>query len=206
MKEALVSPDLTVSIVDSLIPEPNKNEVLIKVAVAGSNPKDWKMPSYGNLTLNSGDDISGWVEKVGADVVEFKKGDRVAAMHVMRASGGAFAECAVAPASTTFHLPESISFEEVSSRSTIEIQASLLIRKYIGCNHTTSRSDRRRCSVLESEATISMGGCPNETTIDHLRRIQCHRSLCNQARRSIQHPPFGRGSRQKSRFRQISHR
>lgn len=44
MKEAIVSPnDGTVSaeIKDSPIPEPGPNEVLIKVVISGSNPKDW---------------------------------------------------------------------------------------------------------------------------------------------------------------------
>ena len=120
MKEALVSPDLTVKIIDCPLPEPQKNQVLIKVAVAGTNPKDWKYPSYFNTTINSGDDIAGWVEEVSSGVVEFRKGDRVAAMHVMRTSDGAFAEYAIAPASTTFHLPESVSFEEVSRSSSIQ--------------------------------------------------------------------------------------
>ena len=40
-KEALVYDDITVRIVDSPIPSPKPNEVLIKVAVSGSNPKDW---------------------------------------------------------------------------------------------------------------------------------------------------------------------
>ncbi len=37
------------------------NDVLIKVTVAGSNPKDWKhpMPGYFNNRLNQGDDCVG---------------------------------------------------------------------------------------------------------------------------------------------------
>lgn len=36
-------------------------EVLIKVAVAGTNPKDWKhpLPAYFNNRLNQGDDCVG---------------------------------------------------------------------------------------------------------------------------------------------------
>ena len=47
------------------IPVPSKelkpNDVLIKVSVAGSNPKDWKhpMPDYFNNKLNQGDDCVG---------------------------------------------------------------------------------------------------------------------------------------------------
>lgn len=44
MKEAIVSPKdgtVSVEIKDSPIPEPGPNEILIKVVVSGSNPKDW---------------------------------------------------------------------------------------------------------------------------------------------------------------------
>lgn len=109
-----MSPDLLVKIVDSPIPEPKAGEVLIKVNCAGTNPKDWKSPSRTNTTSNSGDDVAGEIAKIGDAVFEFRPGDRVAAMHVMRTPSGAFAEYAIAPASTTFHLPQNVSYEEVS--------------------------------------------------------------------------------------------
>jgi len=65
--------------VDSPIPRPNANQVLIKVVVSGSNPKDWKVPNGYKKPHNSGDDISGIIEAVGDNVVEFRAGDRVAA-------------------------------------------------------------------------------------------------------------------------------
>ncbi|KAL8987674.1 MAG: hypothetical protein Q9177_003145 [Variospora cf. flavescens] len=80
MKEAIVQPNLNVDIVDSPIPVPKDNEVVIKVVVSGSNPKDWKRPVMHNVTMNSGDDIAGVVHQVGRNVHEFKPGDRVAAM------------------------------------------------------------------------------------------------------------------------------
>jgi NADPH:quinone reductase-like Zn-dependent oxidoreductase len=113
MKEALVSSDLSVKLVNSPIPEPGPEEVLIKVICAGCNPKDWKYPAYSRTTANSGDDVAGEIAKVGEGVFEFRIGDRVAAFHQMRTRGGVFAEYAIAPASTTFHLPEKVSFEEV---------------------------------------------------------------------------------------------
>ncbi len=41
MKEAIVSAGPKVKIVDSDVPKPGPDQVLIKVAVAGANPKDW---------------------------------------------------------------------------------------------------------------------------------------------------------------------
>lgn len=41
MKEAIVKKDLTVEIIDSEIPKPGHDQVLIKVVVSGCNPKDW---------------------------------------------------------------------------------------------------------------------------------------------------------------------
>lgn len=40
---------------------------------SGSNPKDWKVPDLGE-PHNSGDDIAGFIEEVGENVYEFKKG------------------------------------------------------------------------------------------------------------------------------------
>lgn len=80
MKEAIVAKGPKVSIHEVDIPKPNADQVLIKVVCSGSNPKDWKRPDYGE-PHNSGDDIAGIVEAVGENVVEFHKGDRVAAFH-----------------------------------------------------------------------------------------------------------------------------
>ncbi|KAL4876770.1 GroES-like protein [Aspergillus karnatakaensis] len=114
--------------VDIPIPEPKPDQVLIKVVVAGANPKDWKGPEWvaaGHIispilegardTINQGDDIAGIVEKVGANVTEFKPGDRVAAFHEMYTPGGAYAEYAIAWSHTTFHLPSHTSFEEAAT-------------------------------------------------------------------------------------------
>jgi len=112
MKEAIVSPGPEVKIVDSPIPTNiTPDQVVIKVVVSGSNPKDWKYPDYTNKSFNSGDDIAGVIHAVGSNVVEFHPGDRVAAFHQMRAPHGSFAEYAVSWAHTTFHIPEKTRFE-----------------------------------------------------------------------------------------------
>lgn len=116
MKEAIVQADLTIKIHEVSIPKPSSSQVLIKIICAGSNPKDWKQPYLMKTDINSGDDMAGIIESVGSDVLEFKPGDRVAAFHTMQEPGGAFAEFGLAESSTTFHLPKSVSFEEVCTR------------------------------------------------------------------------------------------
>ncbi|KAF2766450.1 GroES-like protein [Teratosphaeria nubilosa] len=114
MKEAIVSKGPTVKIVDSAIPKAEPGQVVIKVVVSGSNPKDWKVPDWSpdSPPMNQGDDIAGIVHEVGEGVEEFKKGDRVAAFHEMMKPGGSYAEYAVAWAHTTFLLPGKARFEE----------------------------------------------------------------------------------------------
>ena len=80
---------------------------------SGCNPKDWKRPEWFQKAHNSGDDISGIAEAVGADVTDFKACDKVAALHEMMAPGGSYAEYGLAWEFATFRLPSKISFEEV---------------------------------------------------------------------------------------------
>ncbi|KAK2603164.1 hypothetical protein N8I77_009642 [Diaporthe amygdali] len=116
MKEAIVDQGPVVKIIESPIPKPNDNQVVIKVAVSGSNPKDWKVPEWmPEKVLNQGDDIAGTVYEVGANVTEFKPGDRVMAFHEMMTPGGSYAEYAVAWAHTTAHIPKGTSFEEAAA-------------------------------------------------------------------------------------------
>jgi len=103
-------------IVDSPVPLlPSEDHLLIQVVVAGTNPKDWKMANFREGESNQGDDIAGVVAKVGANVAEFKIGDRVAAFHEMMSPHGSWAEYAIAWKHTTFHIPAKTSFEEAAA-------------------------------------------------------------------------------------------
>ncbi|KAL0264393.1 hypothetical protein SLS55_000342 [Diplodia seriata] len=115
MKEVLVTDAENVEIVDSPIPTPGPDQVVIKVVVSGSNPKDWKVPIWTGQGGNTGDDIAGIVHSIGAGVYEFKPGDRVTAFHEMQTPHGSFAEYAVAWQHTTSHIPENLSFEEAAT-------------------------------------------------------------------------------------------
>src|ERR1700712_2530304 len=132
-KQVIVQSSIeAVEVIETPIPTPGDKEVVIKVVVSGTNPKDWKYPLwYGlfvvglehvaeisetyimyrkNLPHNSGDDIAGIVYSAGRHVYEFKPGDRVAALHAAATENGSFAEYAVAPDWTTFHVPHNVSF------------------------------------------------------------------------------------------------
>lgn len=113
MKEAIVHPDGHVVLHDASIPIPGPGEILVKVVATGINPKDYFFPILLNKPHNTADDIAGYVEAVGDQVVGFRKGDRVVGMHKMPGPHGGFAEFAILPDYTTFAIPENISFEQV---------------------------------------------------------------------------------------------
>lgn len=75
------------------------------------------MPTFFKRDWNEGDDIAGIVEAVGSNVRHFRKGDRVGGFHEVNQPGGSYAEYAVAKEHVTFHLPESVSFEEAATFS-----------------------------------------------------------------------------------------
>lgn len=82
MKEAITLPGPLVRIVDSPIPEPNDDQIFIRVFILGLNPKHWTaidldilppdLPSKIRPEMYQGDDIAGVVERLGKNVVEFK--------------------------------------------------------------------------------------------------------------------------------------
>jgi NADPH:quinone reductase len=115
MKEAIFHVGPRVTIHDVPILELGADDVLIKVIVSGTNLKDYKMAQWGQGDKNSGDDIAGFIHRVGSNVTEFHPGDRVAAMHKLREPHGSYAEYALAPAHTTFHIPKALSFEDAAT-------------------------------------------------------------------------------------------
>ncbi|KAI5821399.1 chaperonin 10-like protein [Pyronema omphalodes] len=133
MKEVIVRANpLRAEIVESPMPTPAADEVVIKVVATDSNPKDWKYAVLFGTECNAGDDIAGYIEAVGENVYEFKKGDRVAAFHVMGAPYGSYGEYSVAPAHTTWHIPETTSFEEASTFPLAAMTAALGLYQELG--------------------------------------------------------------------------
>lgn len=107
---------IKVSVNEVFIPEPNENEVIIKVMAAAVNPldilqltgsvrliQDYRMP----LTL--GNECSGIVEKTGNNVKDFRAGDRVyTRLPINRI--GAFAEYAAVDHETLAKMPSGYDF------------------------------------------------------------------------------------------------
>lgn len=98
------------------IPAPGPREVLVKLAFAGINfmdvhTRNGKYATSRNYTtelpLTLGVEGAGWVEAVGSEAEEWKKGDRVAYC----LARGSYAEYAIVPAWRLVTVPESISLD-----------------------------------------------------------------------------------------------
>src|SRR4030095_1165658 len=92
-------------------PQPGPNDVLIRVRATSVNRLDVFMRQGSHATSITppqilGRDIAGEVVQVGSAVQGFQPGDRVVA-----SGSGSYAEYALAPATRTFHLPESCAFD-----------------------------------------------------------------------------------------------
>jgi len=102
-------------IIDTEIPKPKENQVLIKVAATSINRPDLvqregKYPPPPGESEILGLEVAGIIEEVGSNVKGWKKGDRVAAL----VGGGGYAEYAVAYADHLIPIPESMTFEEAA--------------------------------------------------------------------------------------------
>lgn len=102
-------------------PEPEPNEVLVRVHASGTNPVDAKLRSGDIPALEApvvlGADASGVVEEIGAGVTDFAVGDEVYYTPELFGprSNGTYAEYATAPVSLVASKPESLSHEEAAA-------------------------------------------------------------------------------------------
>ena len=160
MKEARVFKGPRVELHDVSIPSPRPDEVLIKVIVSGSNPKDWKIPEWmpSHDGSNSGDDIAGTIVAVGSNVVEFKPGDRVAAFHVMRTPSGSYAENAISPAHSTFHIPNTTTFEEAATIPLAAMTAAIGLFVRLGLPEPWQSTQERKQRTDAEGGLVVYGG------------------------------------------------
>lgn len=96
-------------------PEPDDDELLMRIRAAGVNPLDWLvcrgiLPELRDepLPWTPGWDLSGVVETVGTDVTEFEPGDAVFGMVRLPGAGGTFAEYATVTVEEVVAKPSSI--------------------------------------------------------------------------------------------------
>lgn len=110
---------------DVPVPEPQEGEVLIRVAYAGVNPADSKTRAghvarrgYRDYALPfvTGRDASGVIERTGANVAEFKEGDRVITWSSSDGkTWGSYAEFVRVPAKNVSPMPRSLDFAQAAT-------------------------------------------------------------------------------------------
>jgi NADPH:quinone reductase-like Zn-dependent oxidoreductase len=106
-----------VKLIDTAVPTPGENEVLVKVHTAGINPIDWKIRAGAGarlgltLPIMLGGEIVGRIEKVGSAVSTFKAGDIIYGM----VKTGAFAEYAVAKESDIVLKPKDLTDQQAAA-------------------------------------------------------------------------------------------
>ncbi|KAF6784305.1 alcohol dehydrogenase [Colletotrichum plurivorum] len=125
---------------------------------------------------NFGDDIAGYVESVGPGVFEFQPGDRVAAFHQMYTPHGAFAEYAIAPANTTFRLPQRISFEQGATVPLCTMTAALGLYQYLGLPYPWITDEY--LSERPPLVVYGAGAAVGSFAVQLARKSQLHPIIC----------------------------
>jgi len=117
------------SIQDVPLPQPKEDEILIQTFAAGVNSFDGTLLSgkyekvFGTkLPWIPGYDVAGTVEKVGASVKKFKKGDPVYAC-ISIPNGGGYAEFALAKEDQVALKPATLSFAEAAGVPSVALTA-----------------------------------------------------------------------------------
>jgi NADPH:quinone reductase-like Zn-dependent oxidoreductase len=94
------------------VPEPQAGQIRIHVRAASVNPVDWKLAARAAVGSSSipGRDVAGVVDAVGPDAGGWRAGQSVIAI----ATGGAYAEYAIAPIRAVALKPVHMSFDEAA--------------------------------------------------------------------------------------------
>jgi NADPH:quinone reductase-like Zn-dependent oxidoreductase len=113
---------------------PEEGELVVRVAAAGVGPwdaliREGKSVVQPSLPLILGSDLAGFVDSVGAGVVQFKPGDEVFGVTNKQFCGG-YAEYAVASAQMVAARPRSLSFVEAASVPVVAVTAYEMLFDY----------------------------------------------------------------------------
>jgi NADPH:quinone reductase-like Zn-dependent oxidoreductase len=114
------------------VPEPGRDEVLVRMTAAGLNPFDWKVIDGiikdAAFPLVIGTDGAGTVERVGADVTGFQPGDPVFGQFSKAKDGrGSYAELAVASDRAIAAAPRTVALSESAAVPTAGMTALNLV-------------------------------------------------------------------------------
>ncbi|KAI5895250.1 GroES-like protein [Schizophyllum commune H4-8] len=128
--------------------KPGPNEVLIENVAVAANPKDWKaaemMYAPGEKFVE-GNDVAGTIVAVGEGVSEYKY--------------GAYQQYTVAPASTTFPIPNITPYEEAATLPLAVMTAAIafFVRLGIPAPDTAAAATNLRKAVIIYGASTSVG-------------------------------------------------
>ena len=144
--------DRGISIQREPVPAPKPGEVLIKVAAAGLNRADLLQrqglyPPPEDASPIMGLEVAGEVIAVGADVTNWRPGDRVCAL----THGGGYADYTVAPAGQCLPVPGSLSM----------VQAAALPEALLTVWHNLFQ----RCHLQSGEKVLIHGGASGVGTL-----------------------------------------
>lgn len=187
MKSALVykteQGGVASKLVDSDLPDASKlqpTQLIVKVHVSGSNPKDWKLPFWipSQNNFNTGDDLAGTVVAVGSDVSEFKPGDRVAAFHEMTKDFGSYAEYAVVWEHTTFMLPKNTSDEEAATIPLAAMTAAVGLFTFLGLPEPWDHDAQRRENCAGGVAVYGAASAVGAFVVKLLVKADIHPIIC----------------------------
>ncbi|MCM2629215.1 alcohol dehydrogenase catalytic domain-containing protein [Lactiplantibacillus plantarum] len=159
--QALVVPDPSAQTMKQLqwqerpMPNLGPTEVLIKTQAVGLNPVDFKLVTAGNAAWQYphtlGLDTAGIVEAVGAEVTNFRPGERVCG-HANLANNGTFAEYVSLPAAVLAKIPTTVSFE--AAAASLCAGLTLLARPSSRPFHRPSKPSWHRCIPMSKSITI----------------------------------------------------
>ncbi len=120
---------------DVPIPQVNSDEVLIKVKAFGVGIHDrYFIPSDALFPYVIGSEGSGVIEKLGADVLGYKMGDKVIFSTVLQPQGGSWAEYGISKYKSLIPLPDKMTFAQgatvpVAGKTALECMRSLKLEK-----------------------------------------------------------------------------
>jgi NADPH:quinone reductase len=151
------NPDLR--LVDRAKPEPASGEVLVRVAISGVNPTDWKArrSAYagtpGGVDLVPNQDGAGTIDAVGEGVSADRVGERVWLWETARQrTGGTAQEFVAVPEKNAVRLPDSADFELGASVAIPAITAHRCLTAHEG------GPDQLRPGALAGRTVLVAGG------------------------------------------------